>query len=102
MQIDRIKAKKAFDDYVTNYDIRNQKIKLKTDHTYNVSELCEKIAFSIGMTKEDINIAWLTGLLHDIGRFEQVRRYGTFNDSKSVDHAKLGVDILLKMQVKMS
>ena len=94
MQIDRIKAKKVFDDYVENYDSSNEKIKLKIDHTYRVSMLCEKIALSIGMTKEDIDIAWLTGLLHDIGRFEQVRRYGTFNDSKSVDHAKLGVEIL--------
>ena len=46
------------------------------------------------MSKEDIDLAWLTGLLHDIGRFEQVRRYGTFNDAKSIDHGKLGVEIL--------
>ena len=25
------------------------------------------------MTNEEIDIAWFTGLLHDIGRFEQVR-----------------------------
>lgn len=94
MYLDRIKAKRVFNDYVENYDSSNEKIKLKIDHTYRVSELCERIALSIGMSKEDIDIAWLTGLLHDIGRFEQVRRYGTFNDSKSIDHAKLGVEIL--------
>ena len=39
---------------------------------------------------------WFLGLLHDIGRFEQVRRYGTFVDSVSVDHAEFGADLLFK------
>ncbi len=96
MVIDRDKALKVFDDYVKKYDIGNEKIKLKIEHTYRVCELCEKIALSLKLNESDINIAWLTGLLHDIGRFEQVKRYGTFNDSKSVDHAKLGSEILFK------
>jgi hypothetical protein len=33
-------------------------------------------------------------LLHDIGRFEQYRRYRTFVDSKSENHAALGVKII--------
>ena len=33
-------------------------------------------------------------MLHDIGRFEQIRRYNTFVDSQSVDHAKLSADLL--------
>ena len=36
----------------------------------------------------------IAGLLHDIGRFEQARRYGTFVDSLSVDHAELSTDLL--------
>ena len=96
MYIDKIKSKKVFNDYVEKYDTSNEKIKLKIDHTYRVSELCEKIAPSLEMTNEEIDIAWFTGLLHDIGRFEQVRRYGTFNDSKSIDRARLGVEILFE------
>lgn len=96
MHIDRIKAEKVFNDYVENYDSSNEKIKLKIDHTYRVSKLCEEIAFALGMEKEEVDIAYLTGLLHDIGRFEQVKRYGTFNDINSVDHAKLGVEILFE------
>jgi len=42
----------------------------------------------------DPDFAWLCGMLHDIGRFEQVRRYGTFSDALSVDHAQLGADLL--------
>lgn len=94
MGIDREKARKVFDDYVNLYDSSDEKIKLKIEHTYRVSELSEKIAESMNLSKEDKDIAWLIGLLHDIGRFEQVKRYGTFNDAVSIDHAKLGVQIL--------
>ena len=96
MKIDREKAKKAFNEYAEKYDSSIEKIKLKIEHTFRVSELCEEIALSLKMSKEDIDLAWLTGLLHDIGRFEQVRLYHTFNDGKSVNHAEIGIKILFE------
>ena len=33
----------------------------------------------------ETDVAWLTGMLHDVGRFEQIKRYNTFNDAQSVD-----------------
>ena len=36
----------------------------------------------------------MAALLHDIGRFEQYRRYRTFADSRSENHASLGVKII--------
>lgn len=44
----------------------------------------------------DPELAWLCGMLHDIGRFEQIRRYNTFVDSISVDHAAFGADLLFR------
>ena len=41
-------------------------------------------------------MSWLTGLLHDVGRFEQLRRYGTFIDAQSIDHAEFGADRLFR------
>lgn len=35
-------------------------------------------------------------MLHDIGRFEQARKYNTFVDNLSKNHAKLGIDVLFK------
>lgn len=96
MHIDRIKAAKAFKDYIENYNIEDGKIKLKITHTYKVSQLCEEIAKRIGLSNEDIDIAYLIGLLHDIGRFEQIKQYGTFYDAVSVNHAALGVKILFE------
>lgn len=94
MIIDRKKAQQAFAEYVACYDVSNKMIKLKIDHTYRVCALCEQIAKRSGYDDTEIEIAWLLGLLHDIGRFEQVRQYDTFMDAQSVDHAKLGVSIL--------
>lgn len=52
--------------------------------------LCEKIADSLGMAEDERDLAWFTGLLHDVGRFEQLRNYGTFIDAESIDHAMYG------------
>lgn len=87
-------AKTAFAAYTDHYNSKDPKIKLKIDHTYRVADLCEEIAESAGMTGEDAELAWLCGLLHDIGRFEQIKRYDTFSDADSVDHAKLSCEIL--------
>lgn len=94
MKIDRKKAKQSFASYVQGYDASDSKVRLKIEHTYRVSELCEKIALSIGLAGEDVDLAWLIGILHDVGRFEQLKRYGTFLDSESIDHAMFGADIL--------
>ena len=91
-----IYAAKVFADYVKNYDMTDEKVKLKIDHTYRVCSLCQQIATQSGFDEDEIEIAWLTGLLHDVGRFEQLRRYGTFVDAKSIDHAEFGADILFK------
>lgn len=94
--INRKNVINEFAEYVRNYDPSDEKIKLKIDHTYRVAGLCQRIAESLGLSEPDVDIAWLLGMLHDIGRFEQIRRFGTFNDVQSVDHAEFGADLLFK------
>ena len=94
--INRKNVINAFAEYVRNYDPSDEKIKLKIDHTYRVAGMCQRIAESLGLSEPDVDIAWLLGMLHDIGRFEQIRRFGTFNDVQSVDHAEFGADLLFK------
>lgn len=93
-KIVRKQVMEAFKKYTDAYDSSDEKIKLKIAHTYRVAALCERIAKSEGMPEREINLAWLLGMLHDVGRFEQLRRYGTFLDRESIDHAALGADIL--------
>lgn len=94
MKIDREQARGAFAAYVEHYNAQDEMVRLKIEHTYRVADLCEVIAVSLNLSKEEVDLAWLIGLLHDVGRFEQLRKYGTFNDAKSVNHAKCGAEIL--------
>ena len=66
----------------------------KVEHTYEVAELCDEIARGEGRPPADVDLAWLCGLLHDIGRFEQLRQWGTFSDADSRSHAALGIQAL--------
>ncbi len=94
MKINREKALTAFKEYTDRYDSSRDMIRLKIEHTYRVCGLCQQIAKSLKLSEEEVDIAWLTGLLHDVGRFEQQRVYGTFSDAVSIDHAKYGARIL--------
>ena len=90
------KAKQAFNDYVKNYDIENEKVKLKIVHTYNVVEISIGIAKDLKLSNEDIELAKVIALLHDIGRFEQAKKYNSFDDYETIDHADYGTEILFK------
>ena len=96
MIIDRERVKNTFAEYTSGYNATDPKIKLKIDHTYRVAELCELIARDLKLDEYETDVAWLTGMLHDVGRFEQIKRYNTFNDAQSVDHANFGADLLFK------
>lgn len=85
---------KAFEAYLSVYDLSDPKIHLKEVHTFWVARNSEIIARSLGLEEADVLLAWKIGMLHDIGRFEQLRIYHTFDDSNSIDHAEFGADLL--------
>lgn len=84
----------TFNSYVARYDASDERIALKVEHTYEVAELCDEIAREEGLPPADVDLAWLCGLLHDIGRFEQLCQWGTFSDADSCSHAALGIQVL--------
>lgn len=59
-------------------------------------KISKRIAKGMKLTQEEIDIATLIGLLHDIARFEQYTKYHTFKDAESIDHGDLGAEILKK------
>lgn len=96
MSIDLEKAKKAFKEYIKDYNPENPKIKLKITHIERVAEISKKLAQDLNLSQEDVELAELIGLLHDIGRFEQIRIYNTFLDKDSINHAEYGVKVLFE------
>ncbi len=91
-------AKNNFDKYLKeNYDIDNEKISHKLNHTYNVVENARIIATDMNLDKENINLAMVIALFHDIGRFKEAMDKNSFReDIIKYDHAALGVKLLFE------
>jgi len=89
---------KWFTEYVDTVDCATpeyrQNARIKVDHTLRVCREVEALAEHLQLSADDRILAQTCALLHDIGRFEQFRRYGTFVDQRSTNHALLGVEIL--------
>ena len=88
-------AKKQFEKYLDGYDRNNDKVHLKIIHTYGVvhdmTEICQRMQLS----DEDTELARIIALLHDIGRFEQLKRFNSFEPT-TMDHAAYGVQVLFE------
>ena len=41
-------------------------------------------------------LAWLIGILHNIGRFEQIRAVHSYDDSNGIDHGDYGESLLFE------
>ncbi len=104
MQQSRLDAiRQWFDGYVrTFYDIDPEGLKnilLKVEHTRKVCEVMEILAAGEGILPEQARIAAAVALLHDVGRFPQYRKWRTFRDSDSDNHARLAVEVIRAEQL---
>ena len=91
---------KLYDAYVDTFREANGELpvmmRLKRVHTGFVVKNAEAIADGEGFTDEEREVALAAALLHDTGRYEQLKRYNTFRDSDSVDHAVFSHDIVVE------
>jgi uncharacterized domain HDIG len=94
-KMDLLHAKKVFEQYLDGYDREDDKVRLKIVHTYGVTKCSRQIAERMQLPKEEQELAQLIGLLHDIGRFEQLKRFDSF-EPDTMDHASFGVRILFE------
>ena len=85
---------KLFNQYVKQFDFNNTKIRYKFHHSYRVMEIAKEIASFLKLNEEDTYIATLAALLHDIGRFNQIKKYDTYCDQVSTDHGDEGERVL--------
>jgi len=86
-----------FNDYVSNFYSQGQDqemdwaIRLKEEHSQRVRQEIIMISQGLNLPEQDMLIAEVLGIFHDIGRFYQYQRYRTFRDDLSENHAQLGV-----------
>ena len=92
------KFKDRFSEYVRTFyspePEEQRNIALKEKHTFQVCKTIRLLAEGQPIGRDKILLAETIGLFHDIGRFPQYARYKTFRDSISVNHGKLGAEIL--------
>lgn len=92
-----------FNEHINSFkDLTEEQIRnftIKKEHSIRVGEVSMELTDALQLGNQDRKIAWLAGLFHDIGRFSQLINHNTFNDSKSLDHAELSVEILKKEEL---
>lgn len=93
--IDIENAKKELVKHVNELQIDNPRVQMKVGHIIRVAENCKKLATNLKLTEEQIQLAELIGLLHDIGRFEQYKILDKDKKEK-FDHGEAGVEVLKK------
>lgn len=86
----------VFDDFVMSYDMNEDMIGYKYNHSYRTVHQAEEIARSLNLDEEDKELASIIALLHDVARFRQWTEFKTFEDHKSFDHGDEGVKILFE------
>lgn len=88
----------CFDTYYNSFnglkEDQQKNFEIKYNHSYRVAELAEKLAEGLFLNEDEVKTAYFIGFFHDIGRFGQLEKYGTFSDSKSIDHAKYSVQVI--------
>lgn len=87
---------KIFNNYINSFDISNDKIMQKVDHSLRVAKLMREYSKRLGYSKEEEHLAELVGLFHDIGRFNQLKKTDSYTDTKECDHADEGINVLFK------
>lgn len=98
--------KSWFNPYVATYnDIPEpgqQNIRLKIEHTEMVCKMMARLTDGEQMSEEECNLGAAVALLHDVGRFPQYRRFGTFRDSISDNHARLAIEVIREQNILQS
>lgn len=92
--MDIIKSIDEFKKYAQNYNMELDGIKKKYEHSFRVMNISTEIAKSLNLNDEQIKLATLIGLLHDIARFEEYTRFDKFSLKNRFDHGDYAIKIL--------
>ena len=85
-------------DYMKSFYNEDEEIQhamlMKEAHTGRVRTVIRDLSVHLGLSEEDVALAEIMGLLHDVGRFRQFTVYRTFKDHLSEDHAAAGLKLM--------
>lgn len=67
---------------------------LKLEHSLRVADLARDIATRLAWPAAEASAGEMAAILHDVGRFSQYAEFKTFEDRRSVNHAKRSLEII--------
>jgi len=87
-----------FEDFTKRYPSEDAAVeanlRYKKEHSLRVRDYMLTLGRNLQFDTNQMLLAEVIGLFHDLGRFEQYVKYQTFKDHQSEDHAKLGLLVL--------
>ena len=96
MKINIEEAKEEFIKYTEKFNTKDENIERKQQHSLRVMKIAEQIATNLKLNEEQIQLATLIGLLHDIGRFKQYTEIGLGDNLEGFDHGDYGAKVLFE------
>lgn len=96
MKINIEEAKEEFIEYTEKFNTKDENIERKQQHSLRVMKIAEQIATNLKLNEEQIQLATLIGLLHDIGRFKQYTEIGLGDNLEGFDHGDYGAKVLFE------
>ena len=92
-----------FEDYTKRYPSEDAEVeanlRYKKEHSLRVRDHMLTFGRDLQLDTNQMFLAEVIGLFHDVGRFEQYVKYHTFKDHRSEDHAELGLSVLEREQI---
>lgn len=85
--------------HLTDDPEHNYYIQLKIDHSLRVLDNARAILDGEKISGHTATLTLIAALYHDIGRFPQYSKYGTFKDADSTNHGRLGVLTLRELNL---
>ena len=90
------KAKEEFIKYTGKFNLQDENIDRKQQHSLRVMKISNQLAKELELNEEQIQLATLIGLLHDIGRFKQYTEIGLGDNIEGFDHGDYGAKVLFE------
>lgn len=80
--------------YAASYASEDVRFFYKLQHSLEVAKICGTIAKSLHLREHDVELAWVIGLVHDIGRFAQLEQTSSLKDTNIFNHGFYGYQLL--------
>ena len=100
------KIRTWYDAYVLEFSSEDSEIQINIDllkeHASRVIENVIELALSINIDESNLFLLQTAALLHDIGRFEQLVKHGTYADNEVSNHIQIGLNVIEEHEVLMA